>query len=63
MVTVTGVELQETWETESGYGVNGTANFTLTSGLLPQVSQSVGLTCEANATDDGTVKTTVKNRL
>ncbi|MBB5112495.1 hypothetical protein FHU28_002334 [Micromonospora echinospora] len=62
LVSMTGVELQETWETEDGWSVNGTANYTLTSALLGQTPTSVGLTCEAVATDDG-VRTTVKNRL
>ncbi|MET7965465.1 hypothetical protein [Micromonospora sp. NPDC005305] len=59
---MTGVELQEAWETENGWSVNSTANYTLTSALLGQTPTSVGLTCEAVATYDG-VHTTVKNRL
>ncbi|MCZ7420704.1 MULTISPECIES: hypothetical protein [unclassified Micromonospora] len=62
LVSLNDVELQESWETDSGFAVNGAARYTLTSTLLPQVSQSVSLTCEAT-TVDGQVVTTVKNRL
>ncbi|QKW12496.1 hypothetical protein [Verrucosispora sp. NA02020] len=62
LVSLTEVELQEAWQTDSGFAVNGTARYTLTSALLPQVNQSVGLTCEATSVD-GQVLTTVKNRL
>lgn len=61
LISVTGVELQEAWETDNGWSVNGTANITLNSRLLGQTPTGVNLTCEAVATDDG-VRTTVKNR-
>ncbi|MEU8214911.1 hypothetical protein AB0C47_03980 [Micromonospora taraxaci] len=61
LISVTGVELQEAWETDKGWSVNGTANITLNSQLLGQTPTAVNLTCEAVATDDG-VRTTVKNR-
>jgi hypothetical protein len=41
--------------------VNSTVAYTLTTALVPQVEQSVSLTCEAAGTDDA-VTTTVKNR-
>ncbi|SCF49489.1 hypothetical protein GA0070216_1359 [Micromonospora matsumotoense] len=62
LISVTGVELHDTWETDKGWSVNGTANITMTTALLGQTPTSVGLTCEAEATDNG-VRTTVKNRL
>ncbi|WP_088960863.1 hypothetical protein [Micromonospora purpureochromogenes] len=58
-----GVELQETWEIENRYAVNGTVNYTMTTPLLGQTPYALSLTCEATATDAGTAKTTVKNRL
>ncbi|WP_346535574.1 hypothetical protein [Micromonospora sp. DPT] len=62
LISVTGVELHDTWETDKGWSVNGTANITMTTAIIGQTPTSVGLTCEAVATDDG-VRTTVKNRL
>ncbi|TWG28103.1 hypothetical protein FHX75_111254 [Micromonospora palomenae] len=62
LISVTGVELHDTWETDKGWSVNGTASITMTTALIGQTPTSVGLTCEAVATDDG-VRTTVKNRL
>lgn len=61
VVTMKRVDLQETYETEPGFAVNAAAVYTLTSGFLPQVEQSVSLTCAASGTDDA-VKTTVANR-
>ncbi|MFG1872169.1 hypothetical protein [Micromonospora arborensis] len=61
LISVSGVEIQEAWETDTGWSVNGTANITLNSALLGQTPTAVNLTCEAVATDDG-VRTTVKNR-
>lgn len=63
LVSVTGLEIEETWEIENGYAVNGTVKYTLTTPLLGQTPNAVSLTCEATAADDGTVKTTIKNRL
>lgn len=61
VVTMKRLDLQETYETDAGYAVNAAAAYTLTSGFLPQVEQSVSLTCAASGTDDA-VKTTVTNR-
>lgn len=61
LISITGVDMQETWETGTGYAVNGTVKYTLTTSLLPQVAHSVSLTCEATAAENG-VTTTVKNR-
>lgn len=62
LISVTGVELHDTWETDEGWSVSGTANITMTTPLIGQTPTSVGLTCTAVASDDG-VRTTVKNRL
>lgn len=62
LVSLSGVELAETWETDSGWSVNGKATYTLTTPLLGRNSHSVSLTCEATTDDGGEVRTTVKNR-
>ncbi|OKI63396.1 hypothetical protein [Micromonospora sp. CB01531] len=62
LISVTGVDLQETWETDNGWSVNGTANITMTTPLLGQTPTSVALTSEVTS-KDGQVQTTVKNRL
>ncbi|MGS2618328.1 hypothetical protein ACVCAH_27940 [Micromonospora sp. LZ34] len=62
IIIVKGVDLQETWETDNGWGVNGTMRYTMMAPLMPTVENSVSLTCEA-AEKDGRVSTTVKNRI
>jgi hypothetical protein len=61
VATVKRVDLQETFETDAGWTVNGTVAYTLTSGLVPQVEQSVSLSCTAAGTD-AAVTTAVVNR-
>ncbi|MGC4886721.1 hypothetical protein [Micromonospora sp. DT227] len=60
--SVTGVDLQDVWETDEGWSVNGSVNVTMTTPILGQTPTSFGLTCDAVATDNG-VRTTVKNRV
>ncbi|MEV4658827.1 AAA family ATPase [Micromonospora sp. NPDC049301] len=43
LISVTGVELQDTWETDKGWSVNGTASITITTALIGQTPTSVGL--------------------
>lgn len=62
LVTLSGVDLQETWETDRGWSVNGVANYTMTTPLLGRTPYALNLTCEATAGDGGTVNTAVKNR-
>lgn len=61
LVSVAGVELQETWETDTGWSVNGSVQYNLTTPLIGRTDTAVSLTCEATAAD-GRVRTTVKNR-
>lgn len=61
VVTVKNVDMAETYKAGDGWKVNGTVAYTITGGVLPQVEQSVSLTCEATGTDDA-VTAAVTNR-
>lgn len=55
------IELQDTWETDAGWSVNGTVHYTLTTGFVAPVADTINLTCTATGAD-GAPATTVANR-
>lgn len=61
LVSVNGVELQETFRTGDGWTVNGTVSYSMTTVLVPQVTQELSLSCTATG-DDDKVATAVSNR-
>lgn len=63
LVSLSGVELRETWEIDGGWAVNGAATYTLTTPIVGDTPTTVSLTCEATTGDGGEVRTAVKNRI
>lgn len=61
VVSLQGIDMQETWEVDGGYNVNGLVHYTLTTGLVAPVNDTIPLTCAATGTDDN-VATTIANR-
>uniref|UniRef100_UPI00064C3C2D hypothetical protein n=1 Tax=Micromonospora sp. RV43 TaxID=1661387 RepID=UPI00064C3C2D len=61
LVSVTGVDIHDVWETDKGWSVDGTATILLDDPMLTQMPTAVPLRCDAVASDDG-VRTTVNNR-
>jgi hypothetical protein len=61
LITIKETTVEDAFETEAGWQVDGTVAYTLTSALIPQVEQAVSLSCKASGADDD-VKTSVGNR-
>jgi len=61
LTTVQGIDMQETWKTDTGYNVNAVVRYTLTTGIIDPVVDTLNLTCEATGTDSD-VATYVTNR-
>lgn len=61
VAAVQSVEIQETWQTADGWSVNGTVHYTLTTGVIDPVQETLDLTCKAAGTDANPA-TSVDNR-
>jgi hypothetical protein len=61
VMSMTGIEMQETWATETGFSVNAVVKYDMTTALVAPIHSSLSFTCEATVTD-GRVTTAVKNR-
>jgi hypothetical protein len=60
--TVTGIELQETEETDGGYVIYGEAKVEITGAFGSSAHSAVLLKCTAHTGDDGVLHTSVSNR-
>jgi hypothetical protein len=56
-----GIDLQETWRTDTGYNVNAIVRYTLSTMFVEPINDSLSLTCQATGRDEQ-VKTTVTKR-
>jgi hypothetical protein len=61
VVSLQGIDVQETWKNGDGYSVNAVVRYTLTTGIIDPVSDTISLTCTATGTDAAPI-TTVSNR-
>lgn len=61
VASVTEIALVETWQTDEGWSINGTVHYTLTTGFVAPVQDTLEFTCTATGDDDHPV-TSVVNR-
>lgn len=61
VTSLQSIELQETAEEGDGYTVNGTVHYTMTTGLISPIQDTLDLTCTVTGTDDSP-STEVGNR-
>lgn len=61
VASVQGIDLQETWQVAGGWSVNGVVHYSVTTGFIDPVQDTLDLTCTATGTE-ANPSTSVTNR-